>query len=142
MKLTVGKKIGGGFCISIVILAGIGFLGIRNMGLINKNSERMYNDCTVAMKSLADVGYSANAIRLHIMDMLNTDDPTQKMEYQKEIIDRQKTIDEAIKAYETSASTEAERMALKDFKDRWQVYMSSAQSGIDKAIAALEAEDT
>lgn len=142
MKLTVGKKIGGGFCISIVILAGIGFLGISNMRLINKNSERMYRDYTVAIKNLADVGYSVSAIRLHIMDMLNTDNQAQRMEYQKKITDRQKTIDEAIRAYEAGASTEAEKIALNDFKNKWPIYISSAQNGIDKAIAALKAEDT
>lgn len=142
MKLTIGKKIGGGFFILIAILAAIGFFGIRNTRLINKNSERMYNGYTVAIKNLADVGYSANAIRLYIMDMLNTDEPAQRMDYQKKIIDRQKTIDEAIRAYAASASTEAERIALKDFKDKWPLYMSSAQISVDMAIAAMQAEDT
>lgn len=142
MKLTVGKKIGGGFCISIIIIAWIGFLSIRNMSLINKNSERMYNNYTVAIKNLADVGYGANAVRLYIMDMLNTDNQAQRMEYQKKTIDSQKTIDEAITAYELSASTEAERIALKDFKNKWPLYMSSAQKSIDMAMAALNAEDT
>lgn len=142
MKLTVGKKIGGGFLISIIIIAWIGFLGIRNMRLINKNSERMYSDYTVTIKNLADVGYSANAIRLHILDMLNTDDLTQRVAYQDKIIDLQKAIDEAINAYEESASTDEERNALKDFKDKWPVYMSSAQNSINSAIAALKAEDS
>jgi uncharacterized protein YoxC len=142
MKLTVGKRIGGGFCILIVIIACIGFFGIRNTKLINKNSDRMYNDYTVAIKNLADVGNSANAIRLYVMDMLNTDDITQRLEYKEEIAARQETIDEAIKAYDVSASTEEEKAALKDFKDTWPLYLSSAQNGINMAIAALEAEDT
>ncbi|HLG29662.1 MAG TPA: methyl-accepting chemotaxis protein, partial [Candidatus Brocadiales bacterium] len=142
MKLTIGKKIGGGFFILIAILAAVGFFGIRNTKLINKNSERMYRDYTVAIKNLADVGYNANAISLYIMDMLNTDDLGQRMEYQKKIIDRQKTIDDAIKAYEASAPTEVEKIALNDFKNKWPIYMSSAKTGVDMAIAALKAEDT
>jgi len=137
MKLTVGK----GFCILISIIACIGFLGIWNMRLINKNSERMYNDYTVAIKNLADVGFSANAIRLHIMDMLNTDDVGRMEEYQRKIIDRRKTVDKVITAYEASASTEEEKRALEVFKNKWSLYISTAQNSIDTAKAALQAED-
>lgn len=138
MKLTVGK----GFCILIIIIACIGFLGIWNMRLINKNSERMYNEYTVAIKNLADVGFSANAIRLHIMDMLNTDDIGRMEEYQRKITDRRKTVDAAIEAYAASASTEEEKKALEVFKNHWTSYISAAQGSIDAATAALQAEDT
>ncbi len=74
-RLKLGPKLIGGFILVALIVVTIGALGIGEMNKIAANDTKMYDDVTVPISDLVEIGTWFNRVRVNIRDILRANDP-------------------------------------------------------------------
>ncbi|MBW7474292.1 methyl-accepting chemotaxis protein [Paenibacillus oenotherae] len=135
MKLTIA------FVITAIIMGFIGFLGLSNLGSMNKSIVDMYEINLVPISKLGDVEILYQRINVELRDM-NTMARTaaENNAYKDKILGFAKEIETSIDTYSQSFLTREEEDQLQQFAPLWEEYRIMLNEALDKNSANLGSE--
>jgi methyl-accepting chemotaxis protein len=135
LDLKIATKLISSFVIVSIIAAGIGYIGIKNLGDMAAQSDQMYSHMTVPITQLGSITESFQRIRINTRDMLVAPTPGEMNEKIDKIADlRVETSKSAALLEKTLVSQEAKDM-FKAFMDARALYGGD----IDKLVAFAKA---
>src|SRR5574341_703494 len=136
------------FALMAFIVAGVGFLGLSKVKLLNGYIDSLYNDSLIMAIDLGHLNEEASNIRLDALQMtsgLSNDNLQQVYERANESA---RTIDKLMEKIYVSGLHKSEEKGFAEMKDAWKAYndsrtrtMTLALSGdMDKARESAKAE--
>lgn len=115
-KLTIG------FASIGAIMAGVGLLGIRNMGSINAGVQQVYEQHLLGIKAIAEARGRTHQIRGWILQHAIEHDPAKMDQLAAQIRDGYQFVYERIGQVERMPLTREEREALRAFRETTTAY--------------------
>ncbi len=133
-QIKIGPRLGLAFGVVLCLLAAVALLGRASLAQVAAGLETVYQDRTVPLAQLGDIGRLTIRNRFLLADMMLKAEPTVVEKHTQEMAANIKAIDELLKLYLATKLTEEE----KQLADRFVAARTSyAQQGLAPARAAL-----
>jgi methyl-accepting chemotaxis protein-1 (serine sensor receptor) len=118
------------------LLVVIGLVGLSGISASNESLKSVYEDNTVALAELEEVGRLMTRNRVLVMDVIINPTPENFQKREREFQDNEKVIEKAWNDYTATKLEPDEEKLVADFKVQWPQYR---QEGLIAAITALQA---
>lgn len=146
-NLKTGVKLIGAFVVVAMIAGAIGFLGIRNIKAIDEADTQLYQNMTVPISELADMGVALQRIRVNFRDAILAENTSDLASYVTTVNSLTGELDKKTAEFEKTILKDNVRQAHAQFVKTWTEFkpmkdniMSLASQGKDKeALVALRA---
>ncbi|CAH1206775.1 hypothetical protein PAECIP111893_02608 [Paenibacillus plantiphilus] len=135
VKLTLA------FVITAIIMGFVGFLGLNNLGSMNKSIVDMYEVNLVPISKLGDIETLYQRINVELRDM-NTMATTnaENKEYKDKIVGFVQEIEASIDTYRQTVLTKEEEEQLAQFAPLWEEYRTILNEALDKNSSNIGSE--
>jgi methyl-accepting chemotaxis protein len=135
-NLKTSVKLISAFVIIAILLAIVGFYGLNNMGKLNTEMTKTYNDRLVPITELANAQVLYQRIRVNIRDMNFISVTPEQKNASEEAIKQLKTeLIAQIESYKKKNTNQQEAALLASFDPAWKDY----NSWLDHAIKSAHA---
>ena len=121
-NMRIGTKIISGFILIALIAGVIGFVGMRGIGNISRESANMYNNQLLPISYLSEISTAFQRVRVNIRDLMRAGSPAEMAQYQQHIKTLSETISKNVAAFEKASSTEEEKKLLAEFSETRKAY--------------------
>lgn len=130
LNLKTGIKLIIGFTIVSMIIAIVGFIGIRNMKNINNDLVSMHDDMLVPTRQLGDVHASLLEMRGDVRNYILAESDSEKKQYEDSIQKCQQQLEKSIKDYEATKLSDEEKKDMQRFKELYPIWLDSRNKGM------------
>ncbi|MCX7749515.1 MAG: methyl-accepting chemotaxis protein [Clostridia bacterium] len=131
-NMKISAKLLLGFIVVALIAGVIGLIGITNMKTIDEDYTKLYEENTVSLGYMGDVGVAFQRIRINIRDLI--EDTANKEKYLSKIEELSNKINDNLVKYEKLISSEAE---AKEF-DGMELSLSKYMELKEKVIGDVQ----
>jgi len=100
----------------VIFMLAVGMTGFLNMTKMKANSDVMYQDSLLSIKTLNDIRAYRGEIESYVLEMILSNAKEQKQGTKRKINDLLKKTDELIKQYEASQLDSVEKKKFTDYK--------------------------
>lgn len=133
MRMTIRKKLLGGFLLVLALLIATGVLSIWKMNGMGQKNHEINEKWMPSMALLGDLnGDFSDIQRLLIKIMIETN-PTEKDKLESFLNTAEENIDHALEAYEPLISSEEERKLFDNFVKNYETYMQKVPQILEAA---------
>jgi methyl-accepting chemotaxis protein len=114
-NLKIGTKLISGF-ISVALIAGvIGFIGIKEIRVIDDADTKLYEKVTMPLGEVADIAISFQRVRINLLEMVDSTDKNEIAAAQDTIKKLREDITSKQTAFEKTILTDEERTIFAEF---------------------------
>jgi methyl-accepting chemotaxis protein len=114
-NLKIGTKLLSGFILIALIAGVIGFIGIKQIRLVDERDTFLYEKMTVPMSHLGNVATNFQQIRINLRDIIIANDPEDIQFYESEINRHKEIVTRESLAYEKLIINEDMRQTYNQF---------------------------
>jgi methyl-accepting chemotaxis protein len=134
-NLKIGTKLLSSYIILLLLMGGVGYLGVSNMGMINDMLDELYNGNLVPILQIDEsnielIKFARNHYRLVI-----SRDRSEMETYNKRIEENVANINKSLSEYATGNLNEKEKDLLAKFRVAFDAYRQSAAKIPELALA-------
>lgn len=129
MNWKTSAKLISAFVLVSLVVGTVGLYSIRNLGLMNENSEQLYNNNLISIQTLSMAQIDFLNIRVAIRDMATSTEKADKDRIAKEIEAFQQIVTEQIDTYRPLAFTAEEKTVLKELDTATASYYKLLAAG-------------
>ncbi len=123
-NMKVSSKLMMGFALVGAIMAGVGYLGVTNMGKINESVENLYTIQLQPLMTLTNIRGKVHQLRSWVLQAVLTKDPADRQQAISKINELKQGIDENIQSFERTIRAEDVRRAFEVFTKALTEYRS------------------
>lgn len=127
MTMTIGKKIGFGFAISVAITATLGIVAYNCVEVISRNSERVTGDALPSVILGDKIDATMREAQQRLLQHIVTTDPAQKQNLEQGMEALRQTSDKLLGDYVAVISSPRERELYEHIRDARDLYWNARQ---------------
>jgi len=120
--LKIGAKITSGFVFVALIAGIIGFIGVKEIHVIDEASTKMYESITVPLAELGDMGTNFQEVRINVRASAWSDTAQDRQKALETVKELRKKVDADTDSFEKTILTDEGRNLFQRFKDTREVY--------------------
>lgn len=138
--MKISGKLILGFVLVAIIAGMVGFVGISNIKVIDENGNAIYEDMTVPLEELAEIGKLFQIVRVNTRDMMIEDEPEKIELMYKNITDTSAIFNEKIVILDNMVHSQEFTDALDYFSETRVGYVALLKEHYDLCIQNKDAE--
>ena len=120
-NLSIGKKLGSGFSLVLVLMAVLGTLSLLQLAKINESTVDIATNWLPSVRTIGQLRFDATEVRRwELSYFINSD----KAQAEERIEHAQSKVIDAEKEYEPLISSEEERQIYQQFRAEWDKYLA------------------
>ncbi|HEY3490071.1 MAG TPA: methyl-accepting chemotaxis protein [Candidatus Deferrimicrobiaceae bacterium] len=139
-RMSLGKKLTGGFLIVALICGIVGFVGYVNINKIMAADDRLYTKFTEPLEQIGSISTNFHRMRSNVYELLAAKDSAKQEKLVGMIRDRQKEIQQDIDPFEGSLMTDGGRESFRKFRTSYGTYLTVLDKFIDLVKAGKPGE--
>lgn len=133
LDLKTGAKLMVTFTIVAVFIGIVGFIGVRNINIINAHLDHMYHKNLMSIEVLGKIQKNLIASRADVLNFLNSHDVSQAYIAEQNIKKLFEENEQLIRQYSATQLTEAEKKLLLQYQENMKRYQQMRQDVINLA---------
>nr|WP_320026420.1 methyl-accepting chemotaxis protein [uncultured Acetobacterium sp.] len=145
-NLKIRTKLLAGFILSALVVGIVGYIGISNINSLEQASQNSYENMTVPVSELGEIGIVYQKLRVNIRDMIFENDPKENQKNIDLFDANNKKIDELILSFQEKKHSDVVNAAFQEFIDARKamdpefdkVEELAVQNKNDEALALLK----
>lgn len=131
MSMTIGKRIGGGFSVCVVLAAGLGLFAYTRMAKVTQNAAVLTEYTFPGYMHLASADAQWRQGIVGIYRQLLADDLAAKKKFENDVAELDRLVDAQLKEYENHARSETSKQILAELR----AGIPAFRQGRDRAFA-------
>ena len=132
-NLTIGKKLGLGFGLVLVLTTVLAVVSILEISRVNGSTVDIATNWLPSVKTLGTTEYDSSAYRRYELAYLMSTDDKGRTTNQQQLDKRLEMLNDDIKKYEPMISSDEERGLYKEWRDNWNKYLDVHNQVMDLA---------
>ena len=116
-NLKIRTKLLAGFILIAVVVGIVGYIGISNINSLEQASQNSYDNMTVPVSELGEIGVAFQKLRVNVRDMILENDPKENQKNIDLFDTNNKKIDELILSFQEKTHSDVVKAAFQEFID-------------------------
>ncbi|MEF3696362.1 MCP four helix bundle domain-containing protein, partial [Desulfolutivibrio sp.] len=134
-NLKIGTKLLSSYILLLLLMGGVGYLGVTNMGMINGMLDELYTGDLVPILQIDDANIELIKFARNHYRMVISRDRSEMEEYNKHIEENVTKMKKSLDEYAASNLSEQEKDLLGEFRAAFEAYRKSATKIPELAMA-------
>ncbi|MBC3796575.1 methyl-accepting chemotaxis protein [Acetobacterium tundrae] len=114
-NMKIRSKLLTGFILIALVIGIVGYIGITNINSLNAASQDSYENMTVPISELGEIGVVFQKLRVNVRDIILENDPTQNQKNVNLFNANNKRIDELIVSFQEHQHSDVVKAAFQEF---------------------------
>jgi len=134
-NLKIGTKLLSSYILLLLLMGGVGYLGVTNMGMINGMLDDLYTDNLVPILQIDEANIELIKFARNHYRLVISRDRAEMEAYKKRIEENVTNIDKVLGEYATNTLSDKEKDLLGKFRTAFAAYRESATKIPELALA-------
>lgn len=139
-NLKIGNKLISGFVIVALIAGVIGFIGIKEIGIIDANDTKLFEKVTVPLGEIGEAGIAFQRMRCNLVELAIVTTTEENNDLDKRIAERKGEIAKLLASYEKTLVTEEGKKRMAELKNDFEAFNTDVQKYINLIDADKKGE--